>query len=171
MAFITTERLEIEPAEPDDAEDIAEINHSDGMRTYGGLKRPSQVQDIKDWITDGDDIVLGIWYDDTFIGYIGIHQDNEISRTEELYIYLRDEKQGKGFGPEALHATIQYCFDELNMHKIAGRVFEHNEPSQTMLERLGFTKEGEHRDELYKQGAYRDIYRYGLLKGELEAPE
>ncbi|MDY6771449.1 MAG: GNAT family protein [Candidatus Nanohaloarchaea archaeon] len=171
MAFLTTERLEIDPLETEQASEVAAINHSDGMQQYGGLRKPSSVDDVEEWIEETDDLLFGLWRDDTFIGYVGVHQDNEVSRTEEIFAYLRDDEQGKGYGPEAVHRVIRYCFDEMNMHKIVGRAFEHNDPSQKMLERLGFQHEGTFRNELYKQGEYRDVERYGLLRGELQEPE
>ncbi|MDY6778034.1 MAG: GNAT family protein [Candidatus Nanohaloarchaea archaeon] len=168
MAFLETERLELRPVEKDHAEEIQAVNHSDGMRLYGGIHRPSSIPEIEDHIEETDTIFLSIWNGDDCIGYLGIHQENEISRTEEVFIYLKDSEQGNGYGPEALERAIEYCFDELNLHKVAARAYEHNEPSQKMLERLGFQREGRFREEHHKQGEYRDILRYGLLRDEFQ---
>ncbi len=171
MSFLKTDGLAIEPAEKDDAEDIVTVNYSDGMQTYGGLRKPSTVSDVQDYIADNEDIFLTIRHDDAFIGYAGLKVKDEIDRRGEVYIYLLDEHQGNGYGPEALYRILEYGFEQLNLHKITGEAFSHNRPSQRMFEKLGFEHEGTFREERYKQGEYRDTERYGLLREDLVEPE
>lgn len=171
MPFLETERLAIDPAEEDDAESFVAVNHSDGMQTYGGLRRPSTTAAVKDYIADTDDILLTVRHEDEVIGYAGLKVEDEIDRRAEVYIYLLDEKQGSGYGPEALYRILQYGFEELNLHKVSGEAFNHNRPSQRMFEKLGFTHEGTLAEERFKQGQYRDVERYGLLRSDLTAPE
>ncbi len=52
------------------------------------------------------------------------------------------------------------------MHKIAANVFAFNEPSQALVESLGFTHEGTNREERFADGEYHDVYRYGVLARE-----
>lgn len=171
MAFLETDRLDIEPAEQGDAEDIVAVNHSDGMQTYGGLRKPSTIKAVQDYIADNEDIFLTIRHDGDFIGYAGLKTEDEVSRRGEVYIYLLDEQQGNGYGPEALYRILEYGFEELNLHKVTGEAFSHNRPSQRMFEKLGFEHEGTFREERYKQGEYRDVERYGLLREDLTEPE
>lgn len=51
------------------------------------------------------------------------------------------------------------------------RVFEHNDASIRVLEKLGFQQEGCLREHAYIRGAYRDTYLFGLLADEWEHAE
>jgi RimJ/RimL family protein N-acetyltransferase len=171
MPFLETDRLALEPAEEDDAEVFVAVNHSDGMQTYGGLRKPSSTAAVRDYIAETEDILLTISRDGEVIGYAGLTVEDKIDRRAEVYIYLLDEQQGNGYGPEALYRILQYGFEELNLHKVSGEAFSHNRPSQRMFEKLGFQHEGTFREERFKQGQYRDVERYGLLRADLTAPE
>jgi len=171
VAFLETKRLEIDPIEEDDADDIAKVNHSDGMQAYGGLRKPSTTGAVRDYIAETEDIFLAIRRDGDFIGYAGLTVEDKIDRRGEVYIYLIDDEQGHGYGPEALYRVIEYGFDELNLHKISGECFAHNRPSKRLFEKLGFSHEGTKVEERYKAGRYRDVERYGLLQEDLVRPE
>jgi len=45
-------------------------------------------------------------------------------------------------------------------------VFSHNDAARALLDRLGFTLEGERRECNFVEGAYRDECVYGLLRDE-----
>ncbi len=49
---------------------------------------------------------------------------------------------------------------------LVARVIESNEASQQVWEKLGFTQEGELREEIFRNGEYENAYIYGLLKEE-----
>jgi ribosomal-protein-alanine N-acetyltransferase len=56
---------------------------------------------------------------------------------------------GKGYMTEALRSVIDYCFHEMNLHRIMANYMPANARSQRLLERLGFEREGFARDYLY----------------------
>lgn len=164
--FIETERLELKPLELRDAEDLQEIFHSNGMQNYGGANTPVTIEDEKEWIKETDSIALGIWLDDKMIGYLGLSKPDDIHRSADTYIYLKDQFQANGYGPEALRAFLDYAFKNLNLHRVEAQAFTHNEPSNKLMERLGFQKEGVRRQARYKNGEWRDLNVYGLLREE-----
>lgn len=63
---------------------------------------------------------------------------------------------GKGYMSEALQAVIDYCFTEMNLHRIMANYMPGNARSQRLLERLGFEREGFARDYLYLAGGWQD---------------
>lgn len=171
MTFLQTDNLTMRALEQDDVEQLLSIRTSEGMRRYGGSSRPPSKPSIRDWVEEvqadeSDEVVLGVEKNGGLIGYVGVDTSHSISRTGDVYVYFDDRATGKGHGTEAMRAFITYCFDELNMHKLRASVYEHNDPSIGLFEKLGFEREGRLRDEYYKQGEYRDIIRFGLLQDE-----
>ena len=62
----------------------------------------------------------------------------------------------KGFMTEALRATIDYYFDELNLHRIMANTMPSNEASRRVLDALGFEHEGLAKDYLFLAGQWQD---------------
>ena len=69
---------------------------------------------------------------------------------------LAERAQGNGYMHEALLATNQYVFKQLNMHRVMANFMPHNMRSNAVLRHLGFVVEGYARDYLYVNGAWRD---------------
>lgn len=71
--------------------------------------------------------------------------------------YALDERAvGKGLMEEALRAAIDYCFREWRLHRIMANYMPSNHRSGSLLERLGFEREGYARDYLCIAGAWED---------------
>ena len=79
------------------------------------------------------------------------------------------ERWGKGYGQEAMSLLLPYEFEELNLHRIQLTVFEYNERAIALYEKLGFRREGAHREAMLREGRRYDMYLYGLLRREWEA--
>jgi ribosomal-protein-alanine N-acetyltransferase len=63
---------------------------------------------------------------------------------------------GKGYMTESLRAVIDYCFREMNLHRIMANYMPANARSQRLLEKLGFEREGLARDYLHLAGSWQD---------------
>ena len=59
---------------------------------------------------------------------------------------------------------VQYCFDELMLHRLFLRVYAENERAIRSYEKAGFVKEAHLRDDVYIDGEYKDIVLMGILK-------
>ncbi len=69
---------------------------------------------------------------------------------------LAHKAQGQGYMYEALQASNEYVFKQLNIHRVMANFMPHNVRSNAVLRRLGFTVEGYARDYLYVNRAWRD---------------
>lgn len=102
--------------------------------------------------------------EDTIIGTINF---TSILRRAAQYCVLGyglDEKmQGRGYMTEALSASIDFVFKQLNLHRIMANYVPTNERSGRVLRRLGFSVEGYARDYLYLNGAWRDHILTALI--------
>ncbi|UTH75766.1 GNAT family N-acetyltransferase [Chromobacterium sp. IIBBL 290-4] len=64
--------------------------------------------------------------------------------------------EGRGLMREALEAAIRFAFDDLQLHRIQANYQPHNVRSAALLQRLGFVIEGQAKDYLFLDGAWRD---------------
>ncbi|TNE39153.1 MAG: N-acetyltransferase [Alphaproteobacteria bacterium] len=69
---------------------------------------------------------------------------------------------GQGFGSEALKIFLDYCAEEMALHRFEAKVFDDNEASQRVLEKNGFQRSGKVRLFVPKRGGWRRVYLYRL---------
>lgn len=84
----------------------------------------------------------------------------------ELGWVLRRDCWGRGLAGEASRALLEYAFTALNAHKVIAQT-EDAGRAGPLLERLGMAREGTfRRHALGRDGTWRDIDWYGLLREE-----
>ena len=84
---------------------------------------------------------------------------------------LAHKAQGQGYMYEALRASNEYVFKQLNIHRVMANFMPHNVRSNAVLRRLGFTVEGYARDYLYVNGAWRDHVLTSLTNQDWKPPD
>lgn len=83
---------------------------------------------------------------------------------------LGQAAEGNGYMSEALRASLSYVFEAWGLHRVMANYRPHNTRSGTVLERLGFVKEGEAKDYLHIDGAWRDHILTSLTHPDAPAP-
>ena len=103
------------------------------------------------------------------IGYVELDGILWTHRVGGVSIAIGEVKRwGKSYGYEAMQLTLRFAFDELNLHRVQLTVFSYNERAIALYEKLGFQREGVHREHLQRDGKRYDMYLYGLLRSEWE---
>ncbi|MFU0825846.1 GNAT family N-acetyltransferase [Clostridium sp.] len=101
------------------------------------------------------------------IGVTGFENILWNNGTATIYIGIGDNNfRGKGIGKEALALTLEFGFQELNLHRIQLTVLSYNKPAIALYEKLGFKKEGVYREFIHRDGKRHDMYLYGILRSE-----
>jgi len=74
--------------------------------------------------------------------------------------------RGKGYGVDAIMATMRYAFDELNLERLDGSMIEYNKLSVATYcgKRLGWKEEGRRRNYFFREGRYWDQILVGITK-------
>ncbi len=90
-------------------------------------------------------IIMGV-FRSCFVGYKMDRQEN-----------------GKGYMTEALAHATQYMFEERKLHRVEANIMPRNLPSQRVVEKLGFEREGLSKSYLKINGKWEDHLRYALI--------
>src|SRR5450756_1632588 len=122
-------------------------------------------RDIKA-MASGERIRLGVERveDQALIGICTLFNLNEKCRSAELGYGLLSDAWGKGYMNEALVALLDYGFSEIKLNRVQAEIDPENTDSAKSLERVGFTKEGQLRENCIVNGVLADSALYGLLR-------
>jgi RimJ/RimL family protein N-acetyltransferase len=73
---------------------------------------------------------------------------------------------GQGYATEAGRALVEFALDTLGMHRVWATCHVDNLRSARVLEKLGMQREGRLRENVRKNGVWRDSWLYALIKGD-----
>jgi len=104
------------------------------------------------------------------VGFISLQNISWRNRACNLDVYIGNKEFRRGLqGGLAVFRALEYCFDELNLHRVAAYIYAFNRPSWRVLEATGAVREVTLRDHVVRDGTFYDVYCYGLLRPEFEA--
>jgi len=104
-----------------------------------------------------DITLLIVAENNTPIGNLGLHRIDARNRTATLGITIGDKNYwGRGYGSEAIELLLSYAFNTLNLRKVCLSVIDFNERAIRCYEKCGFRVEGRLREQLFRNGEYRD---------------
>lgn len=169
--FLKDEQITLQTIERDDLDYLKDLWNHPQMRIVGGLSlTPSSMESMEEYYEnhtcDNTVISLLVCVDDAPIGNVIIDSIDQQTTNAELRYMIEPEEQGNGYATEACELLLDHAFTQLGLHKVCASVFEFNESSIGLIEKLGFTREGVHRDERFANGEYSDVCYYGLLDEE-----
>ena len=78
----------------------------------------------------------------------------------------KEEDRGRGYGKEAMQLSLQFAFEELDLHRIELTVYEKNNRAHHLYKKLGFVTEGVQREVFYYEDAYHDGIIMSMLEDE-----
>lgn len=151
------------------------FNDAEVCRFNSHHRFPNYKEDMREYyekvIKSGNHLVLAIVDKETkkHIGNISLQDINQIDRSAEFAIVLGDKSfWGQGVGKEAGKLIIEHGFKSLNLNRIYCGTSEENIGMQKLADYLGFKKEGVSRQAMFKNGGYKDIILYGLIKNDCQ---
>ena len=104
------------------------------------------------------------------IGLVSLQRISWRNRSCNIDFYLGDKTLRAGVeAAAAMYRMAEYCFDELNLHRLAAYVYSFNSPSWRLIERCGGVRELTLKDHVARDGELHDMYCYGILRRDFEA--
>ncbi len=176
LRVIRGERVYLRAIERDDLQRCHDWMNDEGLTTTLAQRYPFSLAREADWVeraTRGQDpselnFAICLAQGDRHIGNCGLMAIDRDNRTATLGIFIGERDcRGQGFGREAVRVLCGFAFGEMSLRKIRLDVQEGNAAAIKAYESVGFRREGQLRQEVFRGGRALDVVRMGLLEGEL----
>ena len=170
---IKTERLILREVTKVDASDMLKYLSDKDVVTPMGLSPFQTEKDVWDeinWYKSIYDEGAGIRWGITLkgsgkvIGSCGYLNMLPKHYRAEVGYELSKNHWGKGIASEALKAVVKYGFDHFELERIEALIEPANLPSQKLVEKQDFEKEGLLRHYEFACGEFDDLYMYSIIK-------
>ncbi|RDV10733.1 N-acetyltransferase [Pontibacter diazotrophicus] len=168
---IETERLFLTELKSDDIYEIVKHASNKNISDFTqNIPFPYSEKDAIHWISvankgfeNGSQYTFAIRTKENneFIGGIGLKVERRDNRAEIGY-WIAEPYWGKGLATEATKSIIKYGFEKLKLNKLTSSHLAKNPASGRVMENCGMTKEGELKEQVFKQSEYHDLILYGL---------
>ncbi|MBM7587258.1 ribosomal-protein-alanine N-acetyltransferase [Bacillus pakistanensis] len=174
---LETERLILREVKVEDASDMHMYLADKEVVKYMGLEPFQTVDDVWDEIKwynsiyeEDTGIRWGITLKDVgkVIGSCGFLNRIPKHYRAEIGFELSKDYWGKGMASEALEAVVKFGYHHYQLERIEALIEPGNLPSQKLVERQGFIKEGLLRHYEFTCGKFDDLYMYSLLKEDVD---
>lgn len=100
------------------------------------------------------------------VGFVQVYGASPIDGFAHLLIYVDPDYWNRGYAVEIGLLVTRHLFQNYGMRKIYAEVYEFNEQSRRLVERLGFVLEGTRRKHLWYNDRFWDVYLYALYREE-----
>ncbi len=163
--FLSGDQVVLRTVEPDDYDFIHRYWNTPLIRHGTYRHAPQSKSHIAEFIEEAGDTSVHFLpcVGDKPVGFLWLFEIDHVSDRTEIGYWIIPDEQGKGYATETLRLGVRYAFDECGLHKIIAHVYDENEPSMRVLEKIGFEEEGCLHDHYYVNGKYVDAHVYGLL--------
>jgi RimJ/RimL family protein N-acetyltransferase len=171
-------QIELRPLLPEDKYPIATYCNNkkvwDMLRDY--IPFPYTLNDAVDFIQishrSDDQHNYAITLDSKLIGVVGLVRQKDVYRNSaEIGYWIGEPFWGQGYGYQAIQLALKIAFEVLGVVRVFAGVYDVNKPSQRILEKAGFRKEGVFKKAVLKNEKYLDEIRYAILAKEFMQPD
>lgn len=170
--FLENDAVSLRPAEEADIPFLRENEQNPRVRASRSVHKPVDV----DWAMqrlggtmgrNDDTLGLLICAGERPVGFIYLIREQpnaQVFRFGELAYWITPSEWGNGYATAASKLLLDHAFDELGLHRIEASTFSTNDASKRVLEKLGFTEEGQAREAARVEGKWTDKTRFSLLE-------
>jgi diamine N-acetyltransferase len=162
--------LKLRPLEREDLKFVHELNNDANIMSYW-FEEPYEafveLQDLYDkHIHDQGERRFILEKDGDMLGLVELVEIDYIHRRAEFQIIIDPAYQGHGYAMVATNLAMNYAFSVLNMHKLYLIVDKENEKAIHIYKKVGFSIEGELKDEFFVDGSYHNAIRMCMFQKE-----
>lgn len=170
------ERVYLRPEEPDDVDTMAAhyaLETDDWVDDFGRFPMSPLTfkhfmnEDAASAVPTNLTLHACLIESDLLIGWVGLFDIDYVNRTAETFSHFAPgEWRGRGYGSEAKHLLLEYCFDHLQLYILQSYVFGSNERSAAALRRQGYQLAGVLRLDGPRRGKYLDTWAFDVKRDE-----
>lgn len=171
--ILETNRLLLRPITMDDKATLYEIFKDEEMMIYYGMYPLKDMKAITKLIKNFNKgfeedrsirWAIELKEEHKLIGTCGFHNMNKHHRRSEIGYEIHKDYWRKGYVTEAVEEMMSYGMEEMSLNRIEALIYPENIPSQKLLEKLGFTKEGLLKDYYIFRNLPQDLLMYSYIK-------
>ena len=177
---MTTERLVLRLFTPDDFEPLFAIQSRPDVARwlYWEARSPDEVRTSLQYklrgvaLAEDDDCVsLAVVLKDggELVGDCSICLRSREHRQGEIGFILHPDHHGRGYATEAARLLLEIAFDDLDLHRVVGRLEPRNAASAGVLERIGMRREAHLVENEFVKGEWQSELVYAILRREWRA--
>ncbi|SDJ83641.1 Protein N-acetyltransferase, RimJ/RimL family [Halovenus aranensis] len=168
--FLSGDRVELRTIEREDLDFMQRaVNDPTVWRAIGTstpVNGPQEEAFFEEVVSEDDQVNLLVAVDGEATGMVTLTPKATLDDAMELGYWMAPDYREQGYCSEAVATLTDYGFRQRGLHRISARVFAFNDASQALLESLGFTHEGRHREAVFVDGEYHDTHWYSVLADE-----
>ncbi len=181
LLSLTGERIELRLSTPEDAEKYLkyQTDNREFLEEFEPVKEDryytleGQREELKarfSQFLNGNTVSFGIFRDDLLLGKIRISNIILGSfRNANLGYSLHKDYLNQGYMSEAVGMVLEYCFNELDLHRVEASILVNNIASQKVLLNNRFIELGINRNYLAINGKWQDHKTFYLTKEDYVA--
>ena len=163
----------LRPMTEDDTDLIVVWRNSDGVRKHFIYQAMFTKEGHLNWLNSvikpgkASQMIICEADTDKPLGSVYIRDIDREHRKGEYGIFIgEDAARGRGIGTAAAKLMVRYAFEELKLHRLFLRVYADNLRAVRSYEKAGFVREAYLKDDVYVNGAFRDIILMAVLNPE-----
>ncbi|MFD2908701.1 GNAT family N-acetyltransferase [Flavobacterium ardleyense] len=176
--FLSTERTTLNLIQISDLDFIHKLHSIPEVDEYNALGIPKDTAEtesiITNWIKDNQVVeILNYTFiiqqknNKEEIGLFGIKLGAKKYKRAEVWYKIHPDFWNKGFATEVLLSVLDYCFEELKLHRIQAGCAVENIGSIKVLEKVGMKREGRCRQVLPLKSGWSDNFEYAILESDI----
>lgn len=97
------------------------------------------------------------------LGVVNLNHMDRANNRCHWGFYLGETDAPKGSGTRMAYLALRHVFEELKLHKVIGEALAFNSASIAYHEKLGFSREGQLVEHVFRDGSYVDVICFALL--------
>ncbi|RMN35119.1 Acetyltransferase, GNAT family [Pseudomonas savastanoi pv. glycinea] len=130
------------------------------------------IADAPEQFAAGRTLSLGVHAQETgeLTGVVSLRLSTS-HRSGNLGYWIGADYRNQGYTSEAVQGLLMHGFTVMNLNRIAGQCFADNMASARVLEKCGLSYEGCMKEAFLKNGVFKDMLLFGLLRSQYEPAE
>jgi diamine N-acetyltransferase len=172
--MLKTERLYLRPMFEEDAQFIVDMRNNPKILNSLFSYRMITVQEHLNWYKNNlnndnrIDLMICKKDDNMPVGTVNLANIDYKNQKAEFGIMISESFWNKGYAYESSQRFIDYSFDEFNLNKIYLEVLKENKTAINLYEKLGFIEAGILKEDIFKNGKFKDVLIMSLFSDDLE---
>jgi len=127
------------------------------------------LEEQQEWPRNSVGLAIELKEEERVIGSIGLRIKDERNRAADIGYVLARRNWGRGYMPEAAHATVDAAFRRVGLHRVWATCDVRNRASYRVMEKIGMRREAHFRKNAFEKNEWRDSYLYAVLAEEWPA--